>query len=306
MTQPAKLTWVEKLKGEFGLNQTLTLLKLPKSSWYYALKQQRQPDRYEEVKQQLKQIAKDHPEYGYRRTGAELNDSREQPINHKVVQRLMQEEELTLIRTAGKPPENPFRQILLRLGDKMNLYAPLVAQAESGEREVGVFTVFTTDFTELVYAQGNRKLQLIPVIDYASKYCAGFALGLTCTSELAIQALTNAAETVKRFGLSLDQAIMHHDRGGAFVSFEWVCAVLLVHTMKLSYALRGCKDNPAHESFNGRFKKENQDLFWECQTETELIRVVTNRIQYYNEERRHSSVGNMSPIDYIKKHGNGR
>lgn len=218
----------------------------------------------------------------------------------------MQAQELVTLRSAYRPPESPIRQILLKLKDRMNLYAPLLAREAAGTAVIGIFQVLTTDFTEIIYDKGKRKMQLMPVIDHTSKYCAGHALGKTPTSEVAVRALTNAANGVEKLGYTLDGALIHHDQGPAYISFDWLVQTLVGYTMKLSYALRGAKDNPAQESFNGRFKKENRDLFWECRSETEVTALVAERIKYYNEQRRHSSIGYLSPLDYIKKYGKRR
>lgn len=61
--------------------------------------------------------------------------------------------------------------------------------------------------------------------------------------------------------------------------------------MRLSYALNGAKDNPEMESFNGRFKPEGHSLFLDAHDIAELRTVVAERMQYYNSERRHSSIG---------------
>lgn len=57
------------------------------------------------------------------------------------------------------------------------------------------------------------------------------------------------------------------------------------------------------ESFNSHFKQENRSLFWECETFEELLAVVANRIRYYNHRRRHASLHNQKPVEYIKKQG---
>ena len=60
------------------------------------------------------------------------------------------------------------------------------------------------------------------------------------------------------------------------------------------------------ESFNGRFKEENHSLFLEAQTLDELIEVVNERMRYYNEERRHSSIGYLPPLTFIERVRSGR
>ena len=304
------MVWVKELKGTYGLNQILQWLDLSKSSWYYQQEKIPEKQQRQDLKQELIKIVTNNPAYGYRRVTSEVNDNRQKQdqslINHKLVQKLMKDQELVARRLAARPPENPIRQMLVELKDKANLYGPLLKRAEKGEITIGIFTVFTTDFTELIYDQGPQKIQLMPIIDHVSKYCVGYALGETCTTEVAVRALADAEVNLKQLGYSLQEALIHHDQGSAYISFEWLCQVLICYLMRLSYSLHGAKNNPAHESFNGRFKKENRDLLWECATTEELLVVVKNQIDYYNLKRRHSSIGNMSPMDYIKKFGNRR
>ena len=95
--------------------------------------------------------------------------------------------------------------------------------------------------------------------------------------------------------------IMHHDRDSVYTGYEWTSQLLLKDKSRLSYALRGAKDNPEMESFNGRFKGEGHSLFLEAQNLDELVAVVDERMRYYNTERRHSSVGYVPPLMYIKR-----
>ena len=71
--------------------------------------------------------------------------------------------------------------------------------------------------------------------------------------------------------------------------------------VRLSYVLRGAKDNPEMEGFNSRFKAKGYPLFLEAQTVTELCAVVDQQMRYYNTERRHSSLGYLSPQAYIER-----
>ena len=55
------------------------------------------------------------------------------------------------------------------------------------------------------------------------------------------------------------------------------------------------------EAFNSRFKDENRSLFLEANTLTELCQVVNDRMQHYNYRRRHSSIGYVPPMTYLKQ-----
>jgi transposase InsO family protein len=67
----------------------------------------------------------------------------------------------------------------------------------------------------------------------------------------------------------------------------------------MSYALGGAKDNPEMESFNSRFKSEGYSLFLDAQSIAELAEIVDQRMQYYNADRLHSSIGYLSPLNFI-------
>ena len=75
--------------------------------------------------------------------------------------------------------------------------------------------------------------------------------------------------------------------------------MLLQENGRLSYAEHGAKDNPWIESFWGRFKTENADLLLTCDTLSEVETVVENRLVYYNEARRHSSLAYKRPMEVL-------
>ena len=54
---------------------------------------------------------------------------------------------------------------------------------------------------------------------------------------------------------------------------------------------------------NGRFKGENRDLVFVEEGLESLKRVVDKRIRYYNLDRKHAALGNLSPMAYLKKKG---
>jgi putative transposase len=158
-----------------------------------------------------------------------------------------------------------------------------------------------TDFTELRYADGRRKAFLIPIFSHASKLAYGWAIGAHPDTSLALQAWERAKETCRQLDIVYARMIMHHDRDPVFTSYAWTAQLLLEDAVRLSYALRGAKDNPEMEAFNSRFKAEGHSLFSEAQTLIDLIAVVDMRMEYYNTERRHSSIGYLPPMTFIRQ-----
>jgi len=55
------------------------------------------------------------------------------------------------------------------------------------------------------------------------------------------------------------------------------------------------------EFFNGRFKDENHSSFLDAQGLAELRTVVDGRMEYYNTERWHSTIGYQWPLTYIER-----
>ena len=83
-------------------------------------------------------------------------------------------------------------------------------------------------------------------------------------------------------------------------SYRWVEQLLLRDGTKISYALRGAKDNPEMEPFNSRLKNENRSLIADAKTIEQLRSLVSDRQDHYNRRRRHSALGNQSPWTFVR------
>jgi transposase InsO family protein len=291
-----KVALVGEVRGEFGLQAALGVLGLARSTWYYQTTRRRSyEEKYGHLRGPLEAIARKHPEYGYRRTTTELREVHREPRNHKVVQRLHLLWGLPLMRGTRPPRPSGIRAVIAAAGERINLVAVL--------EEIGPFEVAYTDFTELAYARG--KAQLIPIIDHRTKVCLGWALGPKAVTELALAAWKAARGTLLRLGRSLRWMIVHHDQDPVFTSYGWTSQLLLTDEARISYALRGAKDNPEMEAWNSRFKNENRSLFLEARDPCELRDVVAERMDYYNGERRHSALGNQAPLAFVARIGAG-
>lgn len=240
------------------------------------------------------EIARIHPEYGYRRTNAELRE-RGFYVNRKVVERLHSSWDLAVIKRVRHPKESSIRKLLKEAGSKINLV--------EGLEEISDFEVLYTDFTEIRYQKGHAKAQLMPIIDHTSKLAVGHALGESADTELALKAWNRAREMLKRLGQKTEDLIIHHDQDGVFIGHGWLYQVAVRDKVCVSYSEHGAKDNVHMEAFIGRFKVENRLLFWEQEDFETLTKVVNSRIRYYNFVRRHSALGNKSPIKYLKEKG---
>ena len=299
MSLNEKVELVNSVRAEYGLSAALAALEIPKSSWYYHTQQRvSYEQKYAHLRPLLEKIARQHSAYGILRITQELRERYDQVVNHKVVQRLLPLWGLSLLRSTHIPDPSPVRQVILTAGKRANLVAQLEA--------IDLFEVAYTDFTELRYADGKSKAYLMPIIDHASKLVYGWAISPQADTHLALQAWQRTKQTLKRYGLGTEGMIVHHDQDPVYTSYAWTSQLLLKDKAQLSYALEGAKDNPIMESFNSRFKTEGHSLFLEAPDLTALEKVVAAQMRYYNTKRRHSSLGYLSPLAFLKKHWSGQ
>ena len=289
-----KVALVSEARETYGLAPALRVTGLSRSTWYHRTRTQvAYARKYAHLEAPLKAIAEAHPEYGYRRAAAELRETYGQRVNRKVVARLHRLWDLPLRRTVTRPKPSAVRRAIDAAGPHANLLSG------RPKPEIGPLEVLYTDFTELRYADGTRKAWMIPLLDHATKYVAGFALGERANSELALSAWRAAERAVVRFRGSLEGVTVHQDRDPVFTGYAWT-GRLLSAGARLSYALAGPRDNPEMESFFGRFKIENRSLILDAGSLEELAAVVRDRINYYNRVRRHSSLGDRPPLEIIE------
>ena len=121
-------------------------------------------------------------------------------------------------------------------------------------------------------------------------------------SELVVQSWKKAVAMVKRLtGSSMTDMIAHQDRGSIYAGAEYILAVLK-EKGRLSYSRRGEPgDNAVNESFFSRLKEEWRDVFMEAQSFDELQKMVRKAMDYYNNERYHSTIALKAPLTFTKE-----
>jgi transposase InsO family protein len=294
MSLSEKVELVASVREAYSLTAALATLEIPKATWYYHTQQKvSYEQKYAYLRPLLEQVAREHPAYGIPRITRELRERYGQQVNHKVVQRLLQVWELALLRATHIPEPSPVRQVIVAVGERANLVAQL--------QDIGLFEVAYTDFTELLYADGTTKAYLMSIVDHTSKLVYGWAVGQQANTELALHAWQRAKQTFRKYGIPCEGMIVHHDQDAVYTGYAWTGQLLLKDKVQLSYALDGAKDNPAMESFNSRFKAEGASLFLDAADLDQLEQVVAKQMTYHNTKRRHSSLGYLSPLAYLKK-----
>jgi transposase InsO family protein len=210
----------------------LKALGLSKKTWYYAQKRISYEEKYYHLREPLLEIAKDHPEYGYRRTAEELLEMG-YPIDRKVVAKLHNYWGLSLIRTAKRPKKSVVRLLLQEAGSLVNLVARL--------EEIDDFEVLYTDFTQIRYQRAHAKAQWIAVIDHKSKLILGHALGASPNTDLALEAWSMVRSSFRQLDLEIEDVIVHSDQDGVFTGHRWLRETVLRARVRASFSEDGAK-----------------------------------------------------------------
>jgi putative transposase len=156
--------------------------------------------------------------------------------------------------------------------------------------------VWVTDITYIWTLEGW--VYLASVMDLFSRKIVGWSLADHMKKELAIQALNMAI--VQR---QPSKELLHHsDRGSQYCSHDYI-DILKVKEMNISMSKKGDPyDNACIESFHATIKK---DLIYRrrFKTRVEAIKAVNYYISsFYNERRKHSTLGNSSPNQFERNH----
>jgi transposase InsO family protein len=137
-------------------------------------------------------------------------------------------------------------------------------------------------------------LYLAVVIDLYSRQVLGWAMGERNNARLVQDALTMA---VWRRG-KVKSVIVHSDQGSTYASADYQ-QLLKDNALVCSMSRKGeCLDNAVAESFFGTLKTELVD-HEDYRTKEEAKRSLFEYIEiFYNRRRRHSYLGNISPVEY--------
>ena len=143
-------------------------------------------------------------------------------------------------------------------------------------------------------------------IDLYSRRVVGWAMGATMEASLVLEALNRA---LGHRQIEPDQLMIHTDQGSQYRAAAYR-QLLENHKISCSMSAKGCCwDNAVVESFFSTLKHE-LDLDDDAEilnSPQQLIRHLAFWIDgYYNRERRHSTIGYLSPIDYEQQAINTR
>jgi len=218
---------------------------------------------------------KKHRRYGSPRMVEEL-----QALGHRVgrgrVARIMREEGL-VARKRRRRVKTTDSSTTVRIAPNL-LDRDFTAEATN--------RVWAADITYLASFAG--RLYLAVVIDLYARRLVGWAVAPHMRDELVLEALGNAVRARRP-----PPGLIHHsDRGSQYASDDYL-AELERHGIVPSMSRKGdCWDNAVVESFFATLKTELSDTFADLR---HARAALTEYFDFYNYERRHSTLGNVSP-----------
>jgi putative transposase len=157
--------------------------------------------------------------------------------------------------------------------------------------------LWVTDITQHRTDQGW--VYCAVVLDVFARRVVGWSIADHLRSELVIDALDMARW---RRRPAAGQTVVHSDHGSQYTSWAFGHRLRTAGLLGSMGSIGDCFDNSMVESFFGSMQLELLDR-QQWHTRQELANAIFEWIEaWYNPRRRHSALGNLSPVDYERHH----
>ena len=268
---------IQKLRQRYGLELLLDIAQLPRATYYYHIKRQTAPDKYLDAKAAITAIYHENRgRYGYRRITAELR-RRGFGLNHKTVQRLMQELDL-VCRVRMKK----YKSYKGEVGKIVPNLLERKFEAEKPNQK------WVTDVTE--FHLFGQKLYLSPILDLCSRDIVSYSLSdkpvLSMVTNMLVEAFAQIPD-----GTNL---ILHSDQGWQYQHKQYQ-RLLEKKGIRQSMSRKGnCLDNAVIENFFGLLKSEL--LYLQKFHSMEHFKAeLADYLDYYNNRRAKAKLKGLPP-----------
>ena len=273
--------------GGFRLDLLLEAARLPRSTYYYQLKQLDRFDKDKDLKAEIQSIFTEHRgNYGYRRMTLELRN-RGYMVNHKRVQRLMKVLGLSA-RIRRKRKYSSYQGEIGKKADNL-----IQRQFEATKPMEKCYT----DVTEFAIPASSQKLYLSPVLDGFNSEIIAYNLSTSPNLE-QVEAMLNQAFSEDHY----TNTILHSDQGWQY-QHQYYHHFLEGKGIQPSMSRKGnSPDNGMMESFFGILKSE---MFYGYEKTfhslEQLEQAIVDYIDYYNNKRIKIKLKGLSPVQYRTK-----
>ena len=268
---------IQKLRREFPLAVLLEIAHLPRATFYYHLRRQNKPDKYEIAKAEIIAIYHENKgRYGYRRITIELN-KRNITLNHKTVQKLMKE--LGLVCRVRMKKYRSYKGAVGKIAPNL-LNRDFVADRPNQK--------WVTDVTE--FNLFGKKLYLSPILDLYSSDLISYTISEHPVLNMVTTMLDKAFTQIPD-GINL---ILHSDQGWQYQHKQYQ-KMLQKKGIQQSMSRKGnCLDNAVMENFFGLLKSELLYL-QEFDSMEHFKSELIDYLDYYNNERIKAKLKGLPP-----------
>jgi putative transposase len=246
----------------------------------YSIKEDGNKISDEQIKEWLlDEIAGDGYSYGYRKLTKQLRRQYSLIINKKKVYRLCKE--MGILK--------PQRQ-------KKITYPRKLAR---NRIITGSNQLWETDIKYGFIESEQRFFFILSYIDVYDRSIIDYHIGLSCTGEDAKQTLQRALLNRQQYD-SLEKPVIRSDNGPQFIShaFEQGCEGFQVEHERIPP--RTPNMNAHIESFH-RILEDDCLSRYQFESYEEAYKTVWDFMKYYNERRMHSSILDLSPMEFYEK-----
>ncbi len=253
------------------------LLDMARSTLYYTPSQTNDPDL--KMMEELDRLYLEDPTRGTRRMKNELK-KKGYMVGRYHVRRLMQ---IMRLKTVYCRPRNT-------VIDPARYKYPYLLRNLNIDRPNQVWAI---DISYVPMQRGY--MYLVGIMDIYSRYIVGWSISNTMETEWVVSTIR---EAIRKHGLP---GIINSDQGSQFTSEEYVSFIKGLGKVKISMDGKGrATDNAYIERFFRTIKYEK--IYLEHpETGNELHNLCSQFINYYNEKRDHSSIGDVPPINVYRR-----
>ena len=279
-----KYQFIQQHKQEFPVVVMCRVLDVSESGFYAWRKRPtcRRQREDAQLTEEIRQVFRSHRErYGSPRIHAELAEQGVK-CSRKRIARLMRE--------AGISAKRKRRRMVTTRRDASHPVAPNLLNRDFTATEPN--KKWATDITYIPTAQGW--LYLAVILDLYSRTVVGWSMSGFCDEALVENALKMALARRRPKA----ELLHHSDRGCQYTSRAYRRQLEQVG-MQVSMSRKGnCWDNAAMESFFGSLKEECVgSVIYQSHEQARQILFEYLEV-YYNRQRRHSTLGYVSPLVY--------
>ena len=258
----------------------LKRIKMARSTYYYNIAHLEPADKYQAVRKRISEIFAQHNKrYGYRRVYIQLRNEG-YAINHKTVQKLMQE--MQLKSAVRRVRYRSYKGDVGRVATNV-LERDFTAQAPNRK--------WATDVTE--FKIGDKKAYLSPILDMYNGEIISYTISDSPDLRMVMNMVNSAIKKVK----PQEGLVLHSDQGWHYQHTQYQLALKRNGIIQSMSRKGNCLDNAMMENFFGIMKSELLYL-QEFKDMDHFKQELKRYIHYYNNDRIKLRLKGKSPVQY--------